>query len=83
LAYNIAFDKKLRLWSHAPSGLAISINQYKDGSPKLQIGPRYVIKQDKTTQVFKAGRLTLEETRWFRGFFDEIIEEMEALEREL
>jgi len=79
LAFNPDFDKKLRMWSFDPTGLAISIDQYKDGAPKFQIGPRYVIKQDKTTQIFRAGRLTLPEIKWLQSLMDEIIEGMETL----
>ena len=37
-------DKILDKWKCEETGLVISINQYGDGEPKLQIGPRLFMK---------------------------------------
>ena len=33
-------DKVIKEWKCEETGLIVSINQYGDGEPKLQIGPR-------------------------------------------
>ncbi|KKL46548.1 hypothetical protein LCGC14_2344480, partial [marine sediment metagenome] len=41
-------DKILKKWRCEETGLVISINQYGDSDPKLQIGPRVFVKKDGT-----------------------------------
>ena len=41
--------------------LAITVMRYKDGAPKLQIGPRLVAGKDGEQKFLKAGRLSKEE----------------------
>ena len=83
MPFNPAHDKKLRNWSFTETGLQISISKYREGNPKLQIGPRFVLKKDKTTSLCRAGRLTLVETKWLSSMMEEIIQELEFLKKEL
>jgi hypothetical protein len=62
MAYDPSKDKVLETWENEETGLIVSINQYGDGEPKLQIGPRGYTKRDGTTATTKAGRL-LEEIK--------------------
>lgn len=73
-------DKMLREWKCEETGLMVSINQYGEGEPKLQIGPRILMKKDGTERrPAKAGRLTIEDVDWLFGVIDEIREEMTTL----
>ncbi|MEZ4549700.1 MAG: hypothetical protein R2860_03020 [Desulfobacterales bacterium] len=73
-------DKMLREWKSEETGLMVSINQYGEGEPKLQIGPRILMKKDGTERrPAKAGRLTIEDVDWLFGVIDEIREEMTNL----
>lgn len=73
-------DKMLKQWKCEETGLMVSINQYGEGEPKLQIGPRILIKKDGTERrPAKAGRLTIEDVDWLFGVIDEIKEEMADL----
>jgi len=38
-------DKVLKQWKCKETGLVVSINQYGDGEPKMQIGPRVLLKK--------------------------------------
>jgi len=65
-------DKVLKSWRCEDSGLVISINQYGEGQPKVQIGPRIILRKDgKETQV-RAGRLSMEDLMWFYDIIDEV-----------
>ncbi len=44
-------DKKLKEWKNEETGLLVSIYQYGDGEPKLQIGPRMLKKKDGTDRA--------------------------------
>lgn len=73
-------DKMLKQWKCEETGLMVSINQYGEGEPKLQIGPRILMKKDGTERrPAKAGRLTIEDVDWLFGVIDEIKEEMADL----
>ena len=73
-------DKMLKQWKCEETGLLVSINQYGEGEPKLQIGPRILMKKDGTERrPAKAGRLTIEDVDWLFGVIDEIKEEMADL----
>ncbi len=39
-------DKMLKQWKCQETGLVVSINQYGEGEPKVQIGPRILLKKD-------------------------------------
>lgn len=70
-------DKTLKSWRCEETGLMVSINQYGDGQPKVQIGPRMLKKKDGTERApAKAGRLTIEDIHWFYDIIDEVKEEL-------
>jgi hypothetical protein len=69
-------DKVLKRWQSEETGLVVSINQYGDGEPKVQIGPRMVMKKDGTESQRKAGRLTIEDLMWFYDIIDEVKEDL-------
>lgn len=73
-------DKMLKQWKCEETGLLVSINQYGEGEPKLQIGPRILMKKDGTERrPAKAGRLTIEDVMWIYDIIDEIKDEMSGL----
>ncbi len=73
-------DKQLAIWKCEETGLLISINQYGDAQPKVQIGPRILKKKDGTDRApSKAGRLTIEDLDFFYDIIDEIKEKLETL----
>ncbi len=73
-------DKQLAIWKCEETGLLISINQYGDAQPKVQIGPRILKKKDGTDRApSKAGRLTLEDLDFFYDIIDEVKEKLENL----
>lgn len=77
--YDPEKDKVLKKWQSEETGLVVSINQYGDGEPKVQIGPRMVMKKDGTESQRKAGRLTIEDLMWFYDVIDEVKEELSEL----
>lgn len=73
-------DKMLKQWRCEETGLVISINQYGEGEPKVQIGPRILLKKDGSPRApVKAGRLSVEDLMWFYDIIDEVKEEMASL----
>ena len=74
--YDPEKDKVLKKWQSEETGLVVSINQYGDGEPKVQIGPRMVMKKDGTESQRKAGRLTVEDLMWFYDIIDEVKEDL-------
>jgi len=72
-------DKMLKQWKNEETGLVISINQYGDGEPKLQVGPRVFVKKDGNESQRKAGRLSIEDLIWFYEIIDEVKEELSKL----
>jgi hypothetical protein len=76
MPYDPSKDKVLKNWRCEETGLVVSINQYGDGEPKVQIGPRIVIKKDGGESQRKAGRLTVEDLMWFYDIIDEVKEEL-------
>jgi hypothetical protein len=70
-------DKMLKSWKCDETGLIISINQYGDGEPKVQIGPRILLKKDGSERApVKAGRLTIEDIMWLYEIIDEVKDEL-------
>ena len=66
-------DKMLKKWRCEETGLIISINQYAEGQPKVQIGPRILKKKDGSDRApVKAGRLTVEDIFWLYDVIDEV-----------
>lgn len=73
-------DKLLKKWKCDETGLVISINQYGDAQPKLQIGPRILLKKDGSERApSKAGRLTVEDVMWLYDVIDEVKDELTDL----
>ncbi len=73
-------DKKLKEWRSEETGLCISICQYKEGEPKVQIGPRIITKKDGTDGApRKAGRFTIEDVMWIYETIDEVKDELSDL----
>ncbi|MBF0202272.1 MAG: hypothetical protein HQK66_13370, partial [Desulfamplus sp.] len=73
-------DKTLKKWKCEETGLMISISQYGDGEPKLQIGPRVLKKKDGSDRVpAKAGRLSIEDVMWIYDIIDEVKDELSDL----
>jgi hypothetical protein len=81
MAFDPEMDKILKKWKCEETGLVVSINQYGDGEPKVQIGPRLFIKKDGTESQRKAGRLTIEDLIWFYEIIDDVKEELSRLAR--
>ena len=78
MPYDPDKDKVLKTWKCEETGLVISINQYAESEPKLQIGPRILKKRDGSDRApVKAGRLTIEDVTWLYDNIDEIKEELE------
>ena len=75
--YDPEKDKKLKEWKNEDTGLLISIHQYGDGEPKVQIGPRILKKKDGTDRApSKAGRLSIEDIMWLYDIIDEVKDEL-------
>ena len=79
MAFDPEKDKILKKWECEETGLVVSINQYGDGEPKLQIGPRISKRKDGNESQRKAGRLTIEDVMWFYDIIDEAKEELSKL----
>ena len=79
MPYDPDMDKVLKTWKCETTGLMVSINQYGDGEPKLQIGPRVLKKRDGSDRApVKAGRLTIEDLTWLYENIDAMKEELES-----
>ena len=77
MPYDPDMDKVLKKWKCDETGLIVTINQYGSGEPKVQIGPRILLKKDGTERApVKAGRLTIEDMMWFYDMIDEIKDEL-------
>jgi hypothetical protein len=80
MAFDPSKDKVLKKWKCEETGLIVTINQYGDGEPKVQIGPRILLKKDGTERApSKAGRLSIEDILWFYDTIDEIKDELSNL----
>lgn len=79
MPYDAALDKVLKSWQCEETGLVVSINQYGEGEPKVQIGPRIYLKKDGSESQRKAGRLSIEDFSWLYEVLDEIKEELQQL----
>ena len=82
MAFDPEKDKMLKKWKCEETGLVVSINQYGEAEPKLQIGPRILMKKDGTERApMKAGRLSIEDLIWFYEIIDEVKYELSNLAR--
>ena len=79
MAFDAEKDKVLHEWKSEETGLVISINQYAQGEPKLQIGPRVYTKKDGSESQRRAGRLTIEDLLWFYEIIDDVKDELAEL----
>ncbi|MGE0085529.1 MAG: hypothetical protein AB7S75_14045 [Desulfococcaceae bacterium] len=79
MPFDPSMDKVLKKWQCEETGLLVTINQYGNGEPKVQIGPRVVVKKDGGESQRKAGRLTMEDLLWFYDIIDEVKEELASL----
>ncbi|MBC8456929.1 MAG: hypothetical protein H8D67_02900 [Deltaproteobacteria bacterium] len=80
MAFDPNKDKMLKKWKCEETGLVVSINQYGEGEPKLQIGPRILRKKDGTERApMKTGRLSIEDLMWFYDIIDEVKDELARL----
>jgi hypothetical protein len=78
MAFDPDKDKMLKKWKCDETGLIVSINQYGDGEPKLQIGPRVAVKKDGTEVQRKPGRLSIEDVLWLYDIIDEVKESLSS-----
>ena len=70
-------DKMIKEWKNEETGLLISIQQYGEGEPKVQIGPRILKKKDGSDRApSKAGRLSVEDIMWVYEIIDEVKDEL-------
>jgi len=77
MAFDPEKDKVLKMWKCEDTGLVVSINQYGEAQPKLQIGPRILKKKDGGDRApAKAGRLSIEDLMWFYDIIDEVKDEL-------
>ena len=80
MPYDPEKDKVLKKWKCEETGLVLSINQYGDSEPKLQIGPRIFKKKDGSDRApVKAGRLSVEDVLWLYDLIDEVKDELTRL----
>ncbi len=79
MAYDASKDKVLVGWENQETGLQLSINQYGDGEPKLQIGPRAYTKKDGSRSATKAGRLGIDDVIWISEIIEEVRDRMKDL----
>jgi len=80
MPYDPEKDKILKKWNCAETGLVVTINQYGDSEPKVQIGPRIFKKKDGSDRApVKAGRLSVEDLLWLYDIIDEIKEDLTRL----
>ena len=81
MAFDPEKDKMIKKWMCEETGLVVSINQYGNGEPKVQIGPRVFTKKDGGESQRKAGRLSIEDLMWFYDIIDEVKDELARLAR--
>ena len=82
MPYDPEKDVILKSWKCDETGLVVSINQYGESEPKVQIGPRILLKKDGSERApVKAGRLTIEDLMWLYDIIDEVKEELTALHK--
>ena len=82
MPYDPEKDKVLKKWKCDETGLVVSINQYGESEPKVQIGPRILLKKDGSERApAKAGRLTIEDLMWLYDIIDEVKEELVSLRK--
>ena len=83
MAFDPEMDKILKKWQCDETGLVVSINQYGDGEPKVQIGPRIFTRKDGQESQRKAGRVSIEDVMWVYDIIDDVKEELSKLAKPL
>lgn len=79
MPFDPSLDKILKQWKSEETGLVVSINQYGDGQPKLQIGPRILKKKDGSDRApVRAGRLSIEDVLWIYDIIDDVKEDLQS-----
>ena len=76
MAYDATKDQVLQSWENDETGLIVSINQYGDGEPKMQVGPRTFVKKDGTISTRKPGRLDIDDVLWLSEIIEEVKDKM-------
>ena len=76
MAFEPEKDKVIKKWECRQTGLVVTINQYGDSLPKVQIGPRVFIRKDGKISQSKAGRLSLDDLLWVYEIIDEVKEDL-------
>ncbi|MFO8048764.1 MAG: hypothetical protein R6U29_07005 [Desulfosudaceae bacterium] len=80
MAFDPEKDKMLEKWYCEETGLTVSINQYAEGQPKVQIGPRILKKKDGSDRApAKAGRLSVEDLLWLYDIIDEVKDKLTGM----
>ncbi len=79
MPFDASKDEVIKNWRCEETGLVVSINQYNNGEPKVQIGPRIYTKKDGTESQRRAGRMSMEDLMWFYEIIDEVKDEMSDL----
>ena len=79
MPFDPEMDKVLKKWTCDETGLVVSINQYGNGEPKLQIGPRVIKTKEGKESQRKAGRMTIEDLMWFYEIIDDVKESLSQL----
>ena len=79
MAYDPTKDQVLAAWQNDATGLMVTINQYGEGEPKLQVGPRSYTKKDGTQATTKAGRLAIDDVLWLAEVIEEVKDKMNEL----
>jgi hypothetical protein len=77
--YDASKDKVLASWENEETGLQVSINQYGDAEPKMQIGPRTYTRKDGKKSATKAGRLTVDDVLWLDETLEEVADKMKEI----
>ena len=78
--YDPEMDKMIKEWKNEETGLLISIQQYGEGEPKVQIGPRILKKKDGSDRApSKAGRLSVEDIMWVYEIIDEVKDDLSGM----
>jgi hypothetical protein len=79
MAYDPTKDQVLASWQNDETGLMVTINQYGEGEPKMQVGPRAYTKKDGTQTTTKAGRLPIDDVLWLAEVIEEVKDKMNEI----
>ena len=79
MAYDPTKDQVLASWQNDETGLMVTINQYGEGEPKMQVGPRSYTRKDGTQTTTKAGRLPIDDVLWLAEVIEEVKDKMNEI----